>query len=57
VKSEVAKERDRLSSELAHINSLMQGVRGELMKQQGILLTLMGRMEDVTAKLEALDVD
>lgn len=28
VKSEVMKERNRLNSELAHINSLMQGVRG-----------------------------
>lgn len=56
-KSGWAKERDALSGELLEVSASMQHMRAEMLKQQAVLLQLMGRVESITAKLDALEAE
>jgi hypothetical protein len=52
-----AKERDALSGALLEVSASMQLMRAEMLRQQALLLGLMGRVESITAKLDALEAE
>jgi hypothetical protein len=56
-KSVALKAWDELSRELLEVSSLMQSMQVEMSKQQAVLLALMGRVEGISAKLDALEME